>query len=268
MIDQRTLDEVADLLVENGVRVTYDHLRAAFAERSALAGDGASHSDRDIQHPFAAWRQRRRYRPHLAALDLDERTERALGRFLTLARSGDPSGFAPSEDEPATRAQVDRMTGRIEDVLASLAAENAALRSQVDRLITAMAAMSAPAPTDKRPKGRKAGIVASTSLHFWDRLMRAFADEIRKRGPLTAADLHATITPDTHDFARRNFERITPGVVTEKLTTRNTHNKYIRPTDDGRYELIRRSPKRRVAADLRRDPPGKGSSPSLPPTAP
>lgn len=55
MIDQRTLDEVADLLVENGVRVTYDHLRVAFAERSASAGGGgASHSDRDIQDPFAA----------------------------------------------------------------------------------------------------------------------------------------------------------------------------------------------------------------------
>ncbi|MCB4805871.1 hypothetical protein QO001_006100 [Methylobacterium brachiatum] len=170
--------------------MTYEHLRNAFRERNRLPFDtapAASHSDRDLQDPFASWKRRRRYRPHLAALDLDESTERALARFLTLARSGRPATSVQDDgEEPATRAQV----ARIEESIAVAAAEHAALRADIAGLATAFASLAG-----ERTKGRKAGIVASTALHFWDQVMRAFAGEIRKRGPLTAVFRRATLTP-------------------------------------------------------------------------
>lgn len=237
MIDQRTLDEVADLLVQDGKRVTYDHLREAFAARNNPNGPGGgSHSDRDIQDPFADWKRRRRYRPHLAALDLDGRTERALAQFLALARSAS-AGTPDREDgeEMVTRAQVALLAERIEGAITAAAEERAALRADIASLASAVEALAG-----ERTKGRKSGIVASTSLHFWDQLMRAFAAEIRRRGPLTAEELLATVTKDALRFAERNFERITLGVVTDKLQTRDRYNKYIRPVADGRYDLIER----------------------------
>ncbi|KQO76349.1 hypothetical protein ASF20_13425 [Methylobacterium sp. Leaf88] len=237
MVDQKLLDELADGLVAAGVQVTYPTLEGAFRERSRLtAGRPAGHSRRDLQGPFDDWKRRRRYRPHLAALDLDEGTERALARFLALARSDKPiDARLADDDETATRSQVNFLAGRIEETVAALAAENAALRADIAALASTVATL-----VKGRPEGRKSGIVASTSLHFWDQLMREFAARIRKRGPLTAEELDATITDDTREFAMRNFERITPGVIAGKLTVRNEHNKYITPLGDGRFDLIER----------------------------
>lgn len=267
MIDQKTFDDVADGLVAAGTRVTYGHLREAFAERNRQSNGAAatSHSMRDIQDPFDDWKLRRRYRPHLAALDLDGRTEKALTRFLALARSAKSKAIEPADDgEAATCFQVEGMARRFEEVAAMFAAETGALKAEVARLASAMA--SIPPATDERPKGRKSGIVASASLHFWDRLMQEFALEIRKRGPLTARELDATIADDTRLFASRNFQRITPRILAGKLATRNKYNKYIKPLGDGRYDLIKRgrSPKPKATDDAGRRPRGKGVLSPLP----
>ncbi|WP_331304644.1 hypothetical protein [Methylobacterium oryzae] len=249
MVDQKLLDELADGLVEAGVQVTYPSLEEAFRERSRLtAGRTAGHSRRDLQGPFDDWKRRRRYRPHLAALALDEGTERALARFLALARSGKPTDTWPAnEEEAATPSQVDVLVSRIEGTAAALAAENAALRADIAAVASTVATLA-----KGRPGGRKSGIVASTSLHFWDQLMREFAARIRKRGPLTAEELDAAVTDDTREFAMRNFERITPGVIAGKLTVRNEHNKYIMPLGDGRFDLIERgrASKRRLEGSV------------------
>lgn len=229
MIDQKTFDDVADGLIAAGTRVTYGHLREAFAERNRLSNDAVatSHSMRDIQDPFDDWKLRRRYRPHLAALDLDVRTEKVLSRFLALARSAKSKAIELADDgEAATCFQVEDLARRFDEAAAAFAAETGALKTEVARLASAMATISTA--TDERPKGRKFGIVASASLHFWDRLMQELASEIRKRGPLTAHELDATIADDTRLFASRNFQRITPKVVAGKLAARNKYNKYIK----------------------------------------
>ena len=80
MIDQAAFDDVADSLVASGVRVTYESLREALgtSNRNRRGSEhGTSHSARDIQHPFADWKRRRRYKPYLAMHDLSDEAEKA-----------------------------------------------------------------------------------------------------------------------------------------------------------------------------------------------
>lgn len=123
---QRLFDALADALVERGEPVTYTSLQ------KALQTDrGRGTSDRDLQAPFADWRKRRRYKPHLAALDLPDAAERANADFAArMVRTA----ARPVEAALPYVAGPDMLLDRIADLeeeVGCLARENRALRAEI-----------------------------------------------------------------------------------------------------------------------------------------
>lgn len=249
MIDQTTFDVVADGLLSSGIRVTYGNLRDAFRERNRAgnsADDATSHSMRDIQDPFADWKRRRRYKPHLAASDLPEIAEKAVATALDALRKAAntlPPGTPPMvhvRDPDEVMARIDEMSGSIARRLDALAAENANLRREV---ATLAAACHQQGPRLVR-KGRKAGVFDSTSRHFWNRLMLMFRDHIKAEGPKPWPDLLALIDEDCHALAAAAFEPIDENKLKEKLGIRVGAKNYFR-LEDGLYHVLPPEPRKR-----------------------
>lgn len=79
-MEQALIDILADELVENGELVSYSSIQKALKVRH---GRGAS--DRDICRPLTTWKKKRRYRAHLAEIDLPEEMEKPLAQFIAAA---------------------------------------------------------------------------------------------------------------------------------------------------------------------------------------
>lgn len=259
MIDQKALDDIADRLVEAGIRVTYGNLRDAFLEQSVAINGAAlatSHSMRDIQDPFDDWKRRRRYKPHLATHDLPERAEKAVADALDALRvaadrlPANTPPMAPVCDLDAVLVRVEDILGGIDRRLEALSAENAALR----RDVAILAAARQQSPRAIR-KGRKAGVFDSTSRHFWNRLMLMFRAHIKAEGPKPWNDLFALVDDDSHALAAAAFEPINETTLKEKLRIRVGHQNYFRLEGD-LYHLLPTVPKKRKAK-ARAKPPGK-----------
>jgi len=262
MIDQKALDDIADRLVEAGIRVTYGNLRDAFLEQS-VAINGAtlatSHSMRDIQDPFDDWKRRRRYKPHLAAHDLPERAEKAVADALDAVRAAadrlpaHTAPMAPVSDLDAVLVRVEGILSGIDRRLDALSAENAALRRDV-----AILAAARQQGSRAIRKGRKAGVFDSTSRHFWNRLMLLFRAHIKANGPMRWNDLFALVDEDSHALAAAAFEPINETTLKEKLGIRVGHQNYFRLEGD-LYHLLPTAPRKRKprasAKPLRRRSP-------------
>jgi hypothetical protein len=136
----------------------------------------------------------------------------------------------------AAIAQLGEQVGALQRQVAAVAEDTAALRKH---------AGSATQPQSRnrkddvvRRQGRKRGLAAIMARQFWDTMMREFVKEIRERGPLTAAQLHATLDADALDMAEAAFERIDPSLIAEKIEERVHHKRYFSRTLDGRYDAL------------------------------
>ncbi|GJD37468.1 hypothetical protein [Methylobacterium aerolatum] len=141
---------------------------------------------------------------------------------------------------------------KFDDVAAAirgLAEEVAALRREVaavaedaralrDRIDMQAAPSTRGRPVPKRREGRKRGLAAAMGRLFWDRMMQFFVEEIRRRGPMTAAQLHATLDADALEMAEAVFERIDVSLIAEKVDVRVQRGHYFTRTEDGRYDAL------------------------------
>ena len=250
MIDQAAFDDVADSLVADGVRVTYESLREALgtSNRHRLGSEhGTSHSARDIQYPFADWKRRRRYKPHLAMHDLSDEAEKAVAASLdALRRAADrlPPGMPPmvsQADLAEVLTQIEDISQRLGSRLDTLTAENAALRKD---LTAAIAAKRVQGDRVIR-RGRKSGVFDSTSRHFWNRLMLTFHDHIKSGGPKSVQDLLGLVDDDTHALAALAFEAIDETILREKLSVRVGRRHYFE-LKDGLYHILPSGPRKPV----------------------
>ena len=245
-------DEVADLLVERGIRVTYESLKAALREHDRrLGGPGRAMSNRDLQGHLDAWKRKRRYRPNLAAMDLPDDLESALAEFAdrALAVARRHAGATTPARDAAYTAPAPAMAQRLIDLveglqvqLAALADDNRALRDQVAALRTPgperFPAIPEPPPEPARKPRRRKGLAAGMARHFWDKVMTHFADAIRSAGPMTAADLFATLDEDALELAATAFEAIEISLITEKIEERVKRQRYFRKIADGLYDVL------------------------------
>jgi hypothetical protein len=248
MLNQAIFDEVADLLVEQGIRVTYDSVNDALKDRDrANGGPGQGKSDRDLQAPLADWKRRRRYRPYLAHLELTDQMDKALASFVDRALDAARHAPKPSVDlpqrpsDPPLEAFAD-LTRRLDEIsasMASLADTYGSLRKQVH---VPNAAEPVPPqqtpPRTLRKEERRRGLAAAAGRFFWDRMMQSFVEAIREQGPMTAAELIETLDEDALAIAEAAFEKVTVSLVAEKIAFRISKNNYFRMTDDGRYDLL------------------------------
>lgn len=215
MVRQEQVDQAADALVEKGVRVTVDAL-----------GDALGRTQ-DLAVPLADWKRRRRYLGHLAVLDIPEHVERLLATMATAMVAAD-AGVGRLASEPVGMTEVihDRLTAISEDI--------GALRDQVAGLAPSRT------PNGRPPKreGRRRGLAAEMGRVFWDRLMQHFVRAIRKDGPLTSAQLLATLDSDFLEMASAAFERVDVSLITEKVNERVKRGNHFRRTGDGRYDVL------------------------------
>lgn len=251
MIDQTLFDTLADKLVQEGELVSYSSVQAALQEHNKQpngdAGKGASY--RDLHTLLTDWRDRRRYKGHLAALDMSEKMEKALAVFAARAiKAAEDRATARQKPAPATpdtlavMAQMERLVGRLEEQMAGLAAENRSLREEIAALRpapTVVAEATVPGPPRPDDGGRKRGVPAATSRFFWDRVVRELCVEIRRKGPRTLTEMFEAIDADTRAMAAHSFQKIDAEKLEEKLAYRvkNPEHRLCRLPND-RYGLI------------------------------
>ena len=235
-----------------GELVTYASIQAALREHNTGPDedDGKGASYRDVHTLLSNWKGRRRYKGHLAALNMSEKMEKALAVFaartmraaeeLATAKQG---GAPATPDTLAVMAQMERLVGQLEDQMAGLAAENRSLREEIAALRPAPAVVAeATVPGPPRPEdgGRKRGVPAATSRFFWDRVVRELCVKIRRKGPMTLTEMFEAIDADTMAMAAHTFQKIDDEKLEEKLAYRvaNPEHRLCRLAD-GRYGLIK-----------------------------
>ncbi|WP_411902742.1 hypothetical protein [Methylorubrum thiocyanatum] len=248
MVNQALFDEVADRLVEQGIRVTYDSVNAALKERDRLGGGpGRGKSDRDLQIPFADWKRRRRYRPHLAHLDLSDGMEKAIAAFVAraIAEAGHHAGAPPEPPDPTPAPDPNPVVAsQLADLAASMQAQLATLAEECRLLREQAREPSAGHPSTQKPSAplkreeRRRGLAAATGRFFWDRMMQVFVEAIRERGPMSAAQLLETLDEDALAIAAAAFEEVTVSLIKEKVEFRISKRNYFRMTDEGLYDVL------------------------------
>lgn len=252
MIQQTLIDTLADDLVEKGVLVSYSAVQEALREHNKQpdedAGKGASY--RDLHTLLTNWRDRRRYKGHLAALKMSERMEKAFAVFAARAMQAAEVRVAASQelgpatpDTLAVMAQMERFVGRLEEQMAALTAENRTLRKEIAALRPSpLSVADAMAPRPPRPEGggRKKGVPAATSRFFWDRVVKELCVELRRKGPMTLVEMFDAIDIDTKALAAHAFQAIDIEKLEEKLAYRveNAEHRLCRLAD-GTYSLIK-----------------------------
>ncbi|CAA2145125.1 hypothetical protein [Methylobacterium bullatum] len=252
MIQQTLIDTLADDLVERGVLVSYSTIQEALREHNKQpdedAGKGASY--RDLHTLLTNWRDRRRYKGHLAALNMPERMEKALAVFAARAMKAAEVRVAASQElrpaTPDTQAvmnQMERFVGRLEEQMASLTEENRTLRKEIAALRPAPPAITdATAPRPPRPEGggRKKGVPAATSRFFWDRVVQELCVELKRKGTMSLVEMFDAIDADTKALAAHAFQAIDIEKLEEKLAYRveNAEHRLSR-LPDGTYSLIK-----------------------------
>ncbi|MEE7450912.1 hypothetical protein MRF4_25680 [Methylobacterium radiotolerans] len=251
MNDQALIDTLADNLVEKGELVSYSSVQAALREHNTGPGqdDGKGASYRDLHKLLSNWKDRRRYKGHLAALRMSDKMEKALAIFASRTmKAAEELATARQEAAPATpdalavMAQMERLVGRLEEQMAGLAAENRSLREEIAALRPAPAVVAeatVSGPPRSEDGGRKRGGPAATSRFFWDRVVRELCVEIGRKGPMTLAEMFEAIDADTMAMAAHSFQKIDAEKLEEKLAyrVRNPEHRLCR-LPDGRYGLI------------------------------
>ena len=256
MIQQHVVDTLADALVAEGTLVSTSTIQKALRRYNRLPGEpeGKGVSNRDLQDPLADWKKRRRYKGHLATLDLPEEMEKAIASFAELAmRIAEERSAAaheptkPSMEGAALLGQMERLVGRLEERLAGLAEENRALR---EAMAPTRSASTTPPPAIGVPSfvttmphvriGRRNGVSASASRHFWTRLILELTAFIRRSGPKTATELVDVIDDETKSLAALAFDAIGVGMLVEKLKFRLERRNPTLVLKDCRYDVKRR----------------------------
>lgn len=69
-------------------------------------------------------------------------------------------------------------------------------------------------------------------------MMQCCGEEIRTRGPMTAAELHTTLDDDVFTMAKTVFERIAFSLIAVKFEERAGRGNYPTRLPDGRYDLL------------------------------
>ncbi|MCP1558846.1 UNVERIFIED_ORG: hypothetical protein M2438_002936 [Methylobacterium sp. SuP10 SLI 274] len=234
MISQPIFDDLADDLVAEGTLVSYASLQRALRKKY---GRGAS--DRDLQEPYADWRQRRRYKGHLAALDLPEEMEKAIAAFAdTSMKVAEARALAAQPvivGQGTTLGlleQMQRIVTGLEKQLATLADENRALREQLAPLqpspvLPEIEEEAPEAQPSRKPGEHKTGAAAIAALAFWDRVVADLAACILAQGrPMSPDELLLEIPQSTRDFAALAFQRMSRRTVVRKLEERVKYGKY------------------------------------------
>lgn len=253
MIAQPAFDTLADELVAEGKLVSYATLRKALSERNRKADElrGTAASNRDLKDPFEDWRERRKYKGHLATLDLPEEMEKLIAGFASEAmRIGEAAARTRQEREPPKAPaaglleQVQRLVGELDGKLVSLNEENQRLREEISSLREAQACDEAealrPAKDAGRPSlgGKKVkGIAASTALHFWDLVAREVARLLDERGPMTTDQLIEAFDDETKTLATAGFASLEDALA-NRLWDRTSRGKHRLSKVDGLYRLL------------------------------
>ena len=185
MIDQAEFDILADKIVERGELVSYASLQLAHRDEYRRAI-----SDRDLKGLFGNWRARRRYKGHLAALDLPEEMEKAIASFAAITMKiaeARAQAAIPITNEVGTTAgfleQMQRIVTGLERQLAALADENRALKNQVAALepppeIPAVQERQILARAVAEVRPRKTGAANLAATVFWDKVVSDLSDII------------------------------------------------------------------------------------------
>lgn len=244
MIDQRTFDEIADRLVQRGVRVTLESVAATLQEGDGgQPGHGAS--ARILQGFHADWKRRRRYNENLACLE-PVAIEQAFatlaeGALATSRDHGSMAGMGHDAGSPPSTPDIARelvaLIESLREQVATIAEDTRVLREQVGVLTAAARTGPATRPKPVR-EGRKRGLAAVMARSFWDKMMQGFVEDIRRNGPMSASQLLATLDADAREMAEAAFERIDLSLVQEKVDERVKRGNYFRKTPDGLYDVL------------------------------
>lgn len=245
MIDQTLFNNLADKIVAKGKRVSYSEIRKALRKHNRQPGqvEGKAASDRDLQVPYARWRDLRGYKGHLAALHLPEPMEKLIASFVVQAIELAELKVEADHEKKAAQA-LEQTQDRIDDLtsqIAVLAEENRRLQQEMARLREGASTAKAAGQTGGRRSlgGTKAkGIPASTAHHFWDRIALRVAAAIRKnRAPMSIQQLVKAIDEDTKVLADAAFETINTTVLAKRLKWRVDANRYRLHMEGGLYLL-------------------------------
>lgn len=135
----------------------------------------------------------------------------------------------------AIRLLVEEVAALREQVTA-IAKDTRALRDQADASTPSRSRtrrVSKPGREDRRR-----GFSAAMARLFWNRLMKHFAEAIRREGPMSAAQLRATLDADALEMAEAAFERIDVSLITEKVDERVKRGIFFKRTGDGCYDVL------------------------------
>ncbi|WP_156467459.1 hypothetical protein [Methylobacterium sp. Leaf102] len=255
MILQHEFDALADQLVTDGKLVSYSALQGELLKRQ-----GHGTSDREIQKPLSDWKRRRRYKGHLAVLDLPEEMEKAIAAFtitaMKVAEARAHAAFPVTEGQGTTAGlleQMQRIVTGLERQLAALADDNRSLQQQVAELLPPA---PAPAPAPAVAEGlsprqpvrsgyrRKSGAPAIAAKAFWDRVVCDLAKRIWILGrPMSVSELLLEVPKDVKDFAAIAFQALDRKALANKLEQRIDGTKFgIFSLDGGFYSVIPLSP--------------------------
>lgn len=147
--------------------------------------------------------------------------------------------MSPRDRSDDVTAALRGLAEQVEALRREVAAVAEDMRALRDRFDMQAVQVTRPSPENKpRREGRKRGLAAAMGRLFWDRMMKSFVEEIRRKGPMTAAQLHATLDDDTLEMAASVFERIDVSLIAEKVEVRAQRGHYFKRTADGRYDAL------------------------------
>ena len=247
MIDQTEFDILADRIVERGELVSYASLQLAHRDEYRRAI-----SDRDLKGLLGNWRARRRYKGHLAALDLPEEMEKAIASFaaitMKIAEARAQAAIPITKDVGTTAGfleQMQRIVTGLERQLAALADENRALRDQVAALqplpvIPVVEERHMLAREIVGHRQRKTGAARLAAKVFWDKVISDLSNHIFTAAhPMNVGDLLGEVPEATKAFAKLAFQELDETSLSYKLEQRIVGKKYgLFRRDDGGFGVI------------------------------
>jgi hypothetical protein len=258
MIDQTQFDILADNIVSEGRLVSYASLQLAHRDeyRNAI-------SDRDLKGLYGNWRARRRYKGHLAVLDLPEEMEKAIASFAAITMKiaeARAQAAIPITRELGTTAgfleQMQRIVTGLERQLAALADENNALRDQIAALqppavIPVVEERQMPARVIVENRPRKTGAAKLAATVFWDKVIKDLSNRIfAGSNPMSAKEMLPEVPEVEKVFAEKALQKLDEQLLIHKLKQRIDGKKYgLFRLDDGRFGVFPMSPDARPAMD-------------------
>jgi hypothetical protein len=247
MYKRKEVFEIAARLQEAGAAVT---VRAV---RDRVRGPKGSFST--VGPLVAEWKKAANWRSRPPSPEIPASVQEALNSFAAslwaAARAEAEAALANARAEVGAeraglvevRADIgvaaDALERRVQDLGREIEALRAVHREEVEAL------KRGPGQAGRKGEyaisdatGRKRGEAASGARKFWDEVMVEVATILRRQGvPLDAETILLRLSGGTREEAAK-YDRLTPGVLAEKMGSRADRGRFFRRTGPGEFELL------------------------------